>query len=80
MKYIMIETKFGQKFPVIFPNHFVHCEIAEVMTRLYGGKVVTAGDCNIECHSTTGKSTSLDLESDEEDFNLINRVDYFHGY
>lgn len=34
MKYVMLETADGQKLPVIFPEAFVHADVADVMGRL----------------------------------------------
>lgn len=50
MKYIVLETDEGQKLPIIFPEAFVHAEVADLMKRLCmislnakGVKVASAG-------------------------------------
>lgn len=86
MKYIMLEDKNGIKHPVIFPDFFVHAIIAravidEFRLRKMNLKVTSAGfvdslDLNVNC---TGKSESLNVESDNMDSFEIKYWDYFKG-
>ena len=88
MKYIVLRTKFKsitQLMPVIFPNHWVHSQVAASLIHMCGVKqnkeaeIVSAGfwDSVNGCH---GESTSLGVKSrGVEDTELIATHDYTHG-
>lgn len=87
MKYIMFEKEIGknlvQKFPFMFPNEFVHEDVAIVLQEHIGilknAKVVNAGDYDSIYGNCSGESKTLKIKSDESDGDIILSIDYFHG-
>jgi hypothetical protein len=87
MKYVMFEhTVAGltRKVPIIFPDELVHKFVAEAIAnhreyREFGLKVVSAGQCAIECSGIFGESETLKLKSNQTDGLVINSYDYLHG-
>lgn len=85
MKYVMFRTKarggLATLIPIIFPSSLVHGDVARAMFLVLGEdvKLVSAGECIIDCDSTHGSSTTLALESSEDDANVITRHDYYFG-
>lgn len=88
MKYIVFEIKTGRvsiEMPIIFPNNFVHSEVAKVMSKidlLKNAEIVSAG----EVSSTNiagpffGKSETLKVESRKGiDEDMVRMHDYFSG-
>lgn len=66
MKYIMLETDEDMKLPILFPDAFVHANVAELMKRLTlfqlkanRCEVVNAGFVSIADASVHGESESL---------------------
>lgn len=89
MKYIMFEQTIGtvtRKVPIIFPSILNHSDIAQAINPILASqansdvKVISAGEVNnLMCGNTSGKSTTLKLEADGADAEVINLYDYFHG-
>ena len=88
MKYIMFEQKVGdivRKVPIIFPDFIVHSDmelwVREMFKIKYPSdvKIISAGSISVQVNSVYGKSTTLKLESDQDDLQIINLYDYFHG-
>lgn len=81
MKYIMFERQ-GQLVPVIFPDFINHREVANALTghlTLSRAKPVSAGTCEVYCTSTSGASSTLEVEAKTLDAQTINVYDYCHG-
>ena len=82
MKYIMLEQRIGnvpRKIPIIFPDILNHSDVALAITSMLTNtqnivtKVVSAGEFNnFMCDYTIGKSTTLNVESDPDDAEVIN--------
>lgn len=87
MKYIMIEQKVGEitrKIPIIFPDILIHKDIADaiipILSKMGESKIVSAGNFNnFMCDYTIGKSSTLNIEANVDDAEIINSYDYFHG-
>lgn len=84
LKYIMFikESDNGMKtaYPVIFPNHLVHDEVAEALLTgpLQGYEPRSAGEVSslgMGDH-VGGRSTTLNLKPHPDDRNIINMQDY----
>lgn len=92
MKYIVVSAVEAKKdnpsvirYPFIFPNMLVHAHIGQLLCFLvrflhpaYEVSCTSAGEISSisiegECH---GESTTLGIESDPEDTNLIRMNDY----
>lgn len=74
MKYVMFETENGRKFAVMFPDHMVHAQVAQMVGILSlrahkeMATPVTAGFVNPGDElSVAGESESLKLKSDPVD-------------
>lgn len=83
MKYIMFQNSDGRKIPFIFPNTFVHSQIAEVIKPLLFDKevkIISAGDIKISIHNCSGNSSTLGVGVIKGDAKLIHEYDYFHGF
>lgn len=81
MKYIMLQRG-EQTVPVIFPDFLNHNDVARQMCGVFDlsrATPVSAGSIELVALSTSGKSTTLELDAKEEDAALINTYDYFHG-
>jgi hypothetical protein len=91
-KYIMMQDRFGRKYPVIFPAHLVHSDIAKAIqrgerqsevaaraTEYACSQPVNAGFCTLAVASTHGESETLSLKSDPEDAQKINVHAYTGG-
>ena len=88
MKYVVMEARKGNlryKFPVMFPNHLVHANVAKAIARVLRDdgwqdpKPRSAGEYNpitCECH---GNSETLKLEAHIDDSGLIANCDYGAG-
>lgn len=84
MKYVMMMTAEGKKFPIIFPDDLVHEEVAKAMANyddpaFFFTATPNAGDIEMDVVHVGGKSTSLRVESGAEDELLISYADYTHG-
>lgn len=86
MKYIILRRKIAdiiQAVPIIFPDVLVHKHVAQAIKNLPGNpyfienKVYSAGDINFHIRSCTGRSTTLNISSTEQDKNIITLADYF---
>lgn len=87
-KYIIIERSLGepgqlQRIPIIFPdelpNHMVAEALIPLITMTGTTKVISAGDIEFKVKSCSGKSDTLDLNSDPLDRSLIEMFPLFHG-
>ncbi len=85
-KYIMLELdsgSFKRRVPIIFPDLLVHADVAAVLQQTPGmadAKPVSAGSVELMVTACHGKSTTLNVASNEEDdAELINAFPYFHG-
>ncbi len=73
MKYVMFENVHGHKFPVIFPEAFVHEDVSRFITYMYYDtnkeilKTTSAGSISSEKITAHGKSETLNLEAHELD-------------
>jgi hypothetical protein len=87
MKYIMLEQIIGdivRKIPIIFPDILVHDDVARVLiidlcAKNLDTKVVSAGKIVMKCLETYDKSTTLKLQANKIDKDIINSYDYLHG-
>lgn len=87
MKYIMFLQKTGElerNIPIIFPDTLIHEEVAvaiESLIRKMGEvRLKSAGTINIYGDiAVSGKSTTLNIESNGDDARIISIYDYFHG-
>ena len=88
MKYIMLEVEepIHLLLPVVFPNSFVHSEMAKhtigMLHRVHkwDAKVRSAGEFNpIDC-ACSGESETLHLEAHPDDSQIILMHDYGFGY
>lgn len=78
MKYVMIRRG-HQSFPVIFPEHMVHEDVAQaIITMLdaqegkHKARSIAAGDCSVREVICAGSSSTLKMESrGKQDENLI---------
>ncbi len=78
---------FDRHVPIIFPSQIVHSDIANEITDLLEAKykaenieVVSAGECNVTSTGCSGNSETLEkISRGDEDRNVINTMDYFHG-
>ena len=79
-KYIMFEIG-GQRFPVIFPENFVHQQVATLLRHLPGApQPVSAGFVDaLTVLGTSGDSETLRMKSDPYDRVTINSHPYDHG-
>lgn len=86
MKYIMFKRKIGdleQLLPFIFPSELVHKEIATVLknlTELSEARVVNSGEISVYSVQCYGRSQTLDAKAGENDNDIIEGHDYFHGF
>jgi len=92
VKYIVVVDKFGNECPIIFPETIIHKDMAKSQTRLNGNKTISAGFVVIEDYSKDieyrsgisvnhklfahGRSDSLNIDSRQEDTELLNRMFY----
>jgi len=74
MKYIIVESTLCGEYPVLFPEHINHCDMA----RRFDGKVVSAGKVLFNGSERDiqvfGNSVSLKLQSRNEDIFLIRQT------
>ena len=74
MKYIIVESKLNGEYPVLFPEHIKHSDMAQ---RFQHNKIVSAGKVlfngNEKDIVVFGNSISLGLKSKPEDTDLIRR-------
>lgn len=85
MKYIVLRAA-GREFPVIFPNDFVHADVATALREscdmLAKAEVVSAGETSSMnvAPGCVGKSSTLGVPSrGRADDDLIRMHDYLHG-
>lgn len=88
MKYVMfaIKSSWGTRHvPILFPDVLSHVDVAlgvqATCSELAKAKPISAGFVNsmdVDV-ATTGKSTTLGLESRVEDAAIIKMYDYMHG-
>jgi hypothetical protein len=86
MKYIMFKVDLGegvtQKIPVIFPDELVHLIVSRALAFYKATShlvPVSAGYCQIDCHSVSGASETLKLLSEDGDAEVINMHNIKHG-
>lgn len=87
MKYVMFRIKstngLNHEFPLIFPNVFVHSDVANAaltsIPELRNAEIVAAGECQISHCATGGNSVTLDLDGRDTDALHIRMMDYNHG-
>jgi hypothetical protein len=83
MKYIMFIAKIqgnNRRIPIIFPDSLCHIDVAKALKDIVGtSKVCSAGEINIIVISTHGESTTIGIKAKEEDAEIINNYNYFHG-
>lgn len=83
MKYIVFKVNkpIKREIPVIFPDEFVHSDVAAMfMQNRPSMKVVAAGDMSSLTMVCSGKSETLKKKSRGiTDMNLITTYDYLHG-
>lgn len=76
MKYIIFKSEsLGEEYPVLFPGHLNHSDVARAVTRQFRDLPVSAGQTGEtiirEAH---GESTTLGIKSrGDVDTNIINR-------
>jgi len=86
MKYIMFKSDSGKKFPIIFPDEIPHSFISKAILEIEALKgieleVYSAGFVEgLVVGHTTGKSTTLEVESNIEDAQIITTYPYLHGF
>lgn len=84
-KYIMFQDeRTGRLAPVIFPNEFVHDEMAEAVIISGVGRPafmrpISAGFLDLAVVSTRGHSETLNMQSRPEDARIINTHPYTSG-
>lgn len=83
MKYVMFRVPgpggIDRLVPVLFPDSLVHREVAEALYPVVKGLPVSAGECVVDVSSTHGRSSTLAMDSREEDADVISTHDYLHG-
>lgn len=88
MKYVMFEVVgrgIKQYIPIIFPNFLVHSLMADYIRVALAEHEMTcrprsAGDIRLGLHVIcSGRSSTLDLCSHEDDASIIEHFDYMHG-
>lgn len=78
----MFEQQIGsvsRSIPIIFPDSLIHEEVYIAIRELVDGNITSAGDISSTTLQCSGKSTTLKIESREEDSEIIRMYDYFHG-
>lgn len=74
---------FKRRLPIIFPDILVHADMAAAVQSLPmmgEAKPIAAGSIDLLVGSCHGKSTTLNVASNEaDDAELINAFPYFHG-
>ncbi len=93
MKYIMIQRNLSASidddnvtmYPIIFPKELVHKDVADAIVdvvKRYWPKseveIVSAGDISVVFGTTSGFSSTLELESDVADDMVISTGEYFN--
>lgn len=88
-KYVMFEVEMDEHtrkmVPIIFPDFMIHEDIAKTTVKLLksthkmDAKVFSAGDIQFEYPICSGRSSTLKIDSDDEDRRIISTYDYFHG-
>lgn len=81
MKYIILRRQ-DQDVPVIFPDFLNHNDVARQMRGVFDlstPKPVSAGLIDLVALSTSGKSTTLELDARAEDAATVTLYDYFQG-
>lgn len=75
MKYVMFRRRNKEGlisfFPIIFPDHLIHKDIADVFTRKIGVDAVSAGDISFGMPACNGKSVSTGLTAHIDDKKII---------
>lgn len=84
MKYIMfreiIHGNLEHQFPIIFPDEFVHSDIAEFITNNKKGSIpISAGFITFSEVDVSGESETLKLFANSDDEKTIEFYNYFHG-
>jgi hypothetical protein len=85
----MFEVDVGQglkrQIPIIFPDSLIHKDMAEatepIVRRCCNSnvKLISAGNISSVTQEVSGKSTTLNIESNSEDSSTISMYDYYHG-
>lgn len=84
----MLKSKFAgvdKLIPIIFPDFICHVDIDKVIKELLlkahkqEAETFSAGDINIGLCSCSGRSETLQVDSQDIDSEVINMYDYFHG-
>lgn len=86
MKYIIFEVTIGEELkkeePVIFPNMFVHEDVAKRICHMlemehnFTSVPVSAGEFNPISCECSGKSETLNLKSRPQDSDIVKLCDY----
>lgn len=73
MKYIIVDSAMCGEYPILFPDHINHCDMA----RKFDGKIVSAGKIEFYCKEKDiwvgGNSVSLNLTCRPDDITLVKR-------
>lgn len=86
MKYITFQVSKHLAIPVIFPATLVHDDVAQALLPLLKrqflkAKVRSAGEVSsLDLQMTSGRSDTLDIDSNPDDGPLLWMYDYNHGY
>lgn len=74
MKYIIIDSVLCGEYPILFPDHITHADMAR---KFVNSKIISAGEVIVHGEDlwieTEGKSLSLGLNSREKDEKIIKR-------
>lgn len=77
MKYIVFKKTMGpglhRLLQVSFPNELVHKDVADALAPL-AGRPIRAGETTL--YSSHGKSETLQMQSDKDDWKLLPQSDY----
>ena len=84
----MLKSKFAgvdKLIPIIFPDFMVHADIDKAIKDLLltvhrlESETFSAGDINIISCACSGESSSLRVQSQDIDTDVIEMYDYLHG-
>lgn len=88
-KYVMLQVDLGlhsrKMIPIIFPDFMIHDEVAKSFKSILSSvhkmdaTVFSAGEITFEDPICEGGSSTLKIDSDDDDERTIRMYNYFHG-
>lgn len=88
MKYVVVKVG-NNAYPVIFPDHLVHEDMANAVIEVlrkarpsdgHTAAAISAGDVTIFDAECSGRSSTLDMESRGDTDSLLIRVGHYTAY